>query len=181
MRHFIKRLPLFMMPVRFIPRRRLLRLLLTIMLTSFAIFYFFYVPEDQRDYEEVEPLEYRPNKETPLSVPLHNKTRIHLERAKECRPGWSPRTRGPRKVVDLILFAMDPDKLEVRLRELDPVVDKFIILEAGETFSGLKKPLSFAALKNDPRFKPFMPKIDYRSLDHLEGLHSEISLYIEAY
>ena len=49
----------------------------------------------------------------------------------------------PRKVYDLFLFNTEFDWLEIRLKQLSPYVDHFILLEALETFSGNSKPLYF--------------------------------------
>lgn len=52
---------------------------------------------------------------------------------------YSDRSR-PRKVYDLFLFNTEFDWLEVRINELFPYVDHFILLESLQTFSGNTKP-----------------------------------------
>jgi beta-1,4-mannosyl-glycoprotein beta-1,4-N-acetylglucosaminyltransferase len=47
-------------------------------------------------------------------------------------------------IWDCFMFLHEFDLLEIRLRELEDVVDRFVIVEATETFSGLPKPLYFA-------------------------------------
>lgn len=51
------------------------------------------------------------------------------------------------KVYDLFYYNGEEEVLEARLNILAPYVDKFIICEAKETFSGIKKNLSFKPLK----------------------------------
>ncbi|TPX71383.1 beta-1,4-mannosyl-glycoprotein 4-beta-N-acetylglucosaminyltransferase [Spizellomyces sp. 'palustris'] len=83
---------------------------------------------------------------------------------------WSWRNEGDRvpKVFDAIIFSVELDLLEIRLRELLPVVDKFLILEAESTFTGLPKPLVFQ--QNQERFSFAANKIVHRvtTLPHLE-------------
>lgn len=57
--------------------------------------------------------------------------------------GWIARNnRQPNiKVIDAFLFSLEFDLLEIRLRELWPVVDIFIAMEANRTFNGQSKPL----------------------------------------
>lgn len=61
------------------------------------------------------------------------------------------------KVYDIIPFFNELDVLEIRLNELDPVVDKFIICESHETFGGDQKPYHFD--ENLVRFQKFSKKI----------------------
>lgn len=63
--------------------------------------------------------------------------------------GWSLRSE-PRRVFDAIIFSNELDLLEIRWKELDPYVTKFVILEANTTFTGIPKPLYFA--ENRKRF-----------------------------
>lgn len=52
------------------------------------------------------------------------------------------------------------DLLEIRMNELDPVVDRFYIIESNATFTGLPKETFFAL--NRDRFVKFDKKIHYR-------------------
>jgi beta-1,4-mannosyl-glycoprotein beta-1,4-N-acetylglucosaminyltransferase len=64
-------------------------------------------------------------------------------------------------IIDTTLFYNESDLLEIRLNILDPVVDKFVILEARKTFIGKEKPLNF-----DPiRFAKWKDKIIYHIID----------------
>lgn len=66
------------------------------------------------------------------------------------------RARLPR-VYDCFLFFRELDLLEIRLGELYPVVDAFVIVEARRDFAGNEKPLVFKA--NRSRFARFADKI----------------------
>ena len=61
------------------------------------------------------------------------------------------------KVYDVFTFFNELDLLELRLEMLDPYVDKFVIVECIETFSGKQKPLYFQ--DNKERFSKYLPKI----------------------
>lgn len=60
-------------------------------------------------------------------------------------------------VYDCFQFFNELDILKIRLNVLGPVVDKFVISEATETFSGLKKPLYYE--ENKELFAEFADKI----------------------
>ena len=66
-------------------------------------------------------------------------------------------------IYDCFMFFNELDVLEVRLNELDNVVDKFILVEATKTFTNQDKPLWFE--KNKQRFAPFLDKIDHIIID----------------
>lgn len=61
------------------------------------------------------------------------------------------------KVYDCFPFLNELDILDIRLHEMDPWVDYFVLVESAETFSGKPKPLWFE--ENKDRFEPFLPKI----------------------
>jgi beta-1,4-mannosyl-glycoprotein beta-1,4-N-acetylglucosaminyltransferase len=65
--------------------------------------------------------------------------------------------------LDAFSFFNELDLLEVRLHELDAVVDHFIIVESRVTHSRVPKPLYFE--ENRPRFERFLPKITTVALD----------------
>lgn len=60
-------------------------------------------------------------------------------------------------VYDCFQFFNELDILKIRLNVLSPVVDRFVISEATETFSGLKKPLYYE--ENKEKFAEFSDKI----------------------
>ena len=46
-------------------------------------------------------------------------------------------------IYDCFIFFNELDLLEIRLNELNDIVDKFVIVECTETFSKNKKPLYY--------------------------------------
>jgi len=63
------------------------------------------------------------------------------------------------KVVDCFTFYNELDLLEIRLNELDEVVDNFVIVEAEKTHQNNSKPLYYQEAANDPRFKKWKDRI----------------------
>lgn len=73
------------------------------------------------------------------------------------------------RVFDVFPFYNELDVLEIRLNELADVVDSFIILEAGETYGGGKKPYHlYDAIAHSDRFSKFISKIRLYRLEKLE-------------
>lgn len=72
-------------------------------------------------------------------------------------------TVGENMVYDCFQFFNELDILKIRLEVLSPVVDKFVISEATETFSGLKKPLYYE--ENKELFRKFEDKIIHVVVD----------------
>lgn len=62
-------------------------------------------------------------------------------------------------IYDCFTFFNELDLLEIRLEELYPVVDKFIICESTKTHSGKDKPLRY--LENIDRYSKYQDKINY--------------------
>ncbi|PCH38063.1 glycosyltransferase family 17 protein [Wolfiporia cocos MD-104 SS10] len=77
--------------------------------------------------------------------------------------GWKKRPERAR-VWDATIFSVELDLLEIRLRELYPVVDHFIIVESNTTFTGHTKPLLFAQHRHEPRFAWASDKIIYSAI-----------------
>lgn len=74
------------------------------------------------------------------------------------------------KVYDVFLFNNELEMLEVRLNELDPVVDKFVIVDSPFDHQlRPKKSAIDAQFFKDPRFAPFKDKIVHVSLETLDG------------
>ncbi|KAK0545727.1 hypothetical protein OC846_003013 [Tilletia horrida] len=63
------------------------------------------------------------------------------------------------RLIDATIVSTELDLLEVRLRELEEVVDTFVIVESAKTFMGQPKNLSFA--DNRSRFARWEGKIQY--------------------
>lgn len=66
-------------------------------------------------------------------------------------------------IIDCFTFFNELDLLELRLEELNPIVDKFILVEATKTQSLLDKPLYFEINKN--RYSKFLNKIIHIVVD----------------
>lgn len=66
-------------------------------------------------------------------------------------------------VYDCFQFFNELDILKIRLNVLSPVVDRFVISEATETFSGLEKPLYYE--ENKAMFAGFQDKIIHVVVD----------------
>jgi beta-1,4-mannosyl-glycoprotein beta-1,4-N-acetylglucosaminyltransferase len=67
-------------------------------------------------------------------------------------------------VFDCTMFFNENDLFEIRLNQHWDFVDRFIVVEAGETHTGLKKPFNF----DHKRFRPWASKIEYRTFDSFE-------------
>ncbi|WP_323795465.1 hypothetical protein [Nisaea sp.] len=68
-------------------------------------------------------------------------------------------TRIPMTVYDCFMFNNELDILELRLRELDDVVDRFVLVEAAEAHSGIAKPLHYD--ENKARFARWADRITH--------------------
>lgn len=68
-------------------------------------------------------------------------------------------------IFDCFTFFNELDLLEVRLRELAPVVDAFVLVEATRTHAGKPKPLFFEQSK--ARFAEYLPKIRHIIVDDM--------------
>lgn len=68
-----------------------------------------------------------------------------------------------RRVYDTFMFFKELDLLELRLMELDDIVDVFVIAECDITHSGNPKPLCFE--ENKERFSKWLPKIKHLVVD----------------
>ena len=68
-------------------------------------------------------------------------------------------------LYDAFLFLNELELLEMRLHTLAPHVDRFILVEANQTFSTLSRKEGFVFEKNRDAFRPFLDKIIYVKLD----------------
>ncbi|MEM7212919.1 MAG: hypothetical protein AAF479_13680 [Pseudomonadota bacterium] len=66
-------------------------------------------------------------------------------------------SRTPSRIFDCFPFFMELDLLDLRLRELSPVVHRFVLAESRWDFAGNPKPLYFA--ENRDRFSQFADRI----------------------
>lgn len=72
--------------------------------------------------------------------------------------GWRPRAKRP-LVYSMTAFRNELDMLELRLHELDGVVDYHVVMESTITHSGKPKELVFEQHKGDARFARFADRI----------------------
>lgn len=71
------------------------------------------------------------------------------------------------QVYDCFLFFNELEILKIRLYEMAPLVDKFVLVESRETFRGNPKPLYFE--ENKHLFAEYLPKIIHVVIDeHFE-------------
>ncbi|GJE89070.1 glycosyltransferase family 17 protein [Phanerochaete sordida] len=74
--------------------------------------------------------------------------------------GWAARPADDRPPVwDAVLVSTELDLLEIRMHELRDVVSTFFIVESDRTFTGIPKPLAFAAAR--ARFAAFEDRLVY--------------------
>ena len=66
------------------------------------------------------------------------------------------------KIFDSFLFFQELDLLEIRLKYLYPVVDKFIIVESNQSFTGKAKNYNFEL--NSQRYSKYLDKIIYHKI-----------------
>ena len=79
-------------------------------------------------------------------------------------------------IIDSFLFFQELDLLEIRLKYLYPHVDKFIIVEACQSFNGLKKNYNFE--RNIKRYEKFLDKIYYYKITDFHNNPEELFQYL---
>ena len=87
--------------------------------------------------------------------PLSTTSAVFERNIKLLHKKYPPVKKG--KVFDCFLFYNELEILDIRLHELDSVVDEFILVESTITTTGHPKPLYFA--ENKERFSKFLHKI----------------------
>ncbi len=70
-------------------------------------------------------------------------------------------------LIDCFLFNDEVALLEIRLQLLAPVVDRFVIVFAATTFTGMRKPFGFP--HDNPVVMAYRERIDLVLIDKLEG------------
>lgn len=73
-------------------------------------------------------------------------------------------------LFDCFTFFNELDILDIRLHEMAPVVDRFVLVEARKTFQGADKPLYFQ--ENARLFAPFLDKIEHVIVDFPTSIDS---------
>tara|TARA_B100000242_G_scaffold197188_1_gene142516 strand:- start:694 stop:1692 length:999 start_codon:yes stop_codon:yes gene_type:complete len=79
-------------------------------------------------------------------------------------------------IVDSFLFFNELDLLEIRLEYLYPIVDKFLIVEAGQSFKGNIKKFNFE--DNIKRYSKYLDKIYYFKIKDIYFDEKEFFSYI---
>ncbi|WP_032516496.1 MULTISPECIES: hypothetical protein [Prochlorococcus] len=79
-------------------------------------------------------------------------------------------------IIDSFLFFQELDLLEIRLNYLYEYVDKFVIIEACQTFKGKRKKFNFENHKN--RFKKYSKKIIYYKINDFHHTFEELYRYL---
>lgn len=69
-------------------------------------------------------------------------------------------------IIDIFTYNGEKEVLKLHLNIVDPYVDRFIIVEANQTFTGQPKPLHF--FQQQRYFKPFWRKITYYVINQWE-------------
>lgn len=82
-----------------------------------------------------------------------------------------------KKIIDAFSFCGEFDLLEIRFNILDSLVDRFVIVEGKETFSGQPKPLYWEE-RDKERFKKWESKVVYLVPTH--GENKRIKQLLEA-
>ena len=77
-------------------------------------------------------------------------------------------------IYDIFTFFNELDLLEIRLEILDSVVDKFVLIECTETFSGKPKPLYYN--ENKHLFKKWEHKIIHHVTDYPISGYEDLQL-----
>lgn len=68
-------------------------------------------------------------------------------------------------IWDSFIFFNEFELLELRLNELDGLVDRYVICEATLTHAGKRKPLHYAEHADDPELRPFRARIVHVVVD----------------
>ena len=73
-------------------------------------------------------------------------------------------------IYDCFIFYNELELLEMRLNELDDIIDYFVVVEATQTFQGDEKPLYFK--ENREKFSEFSDKIIYHTVEYPSDLNT---------
>ncbi|KIJ26132.1 glycosyltransferase family 17 protein, partial [Sphaerobolus stellatus SS14] len=126
----------------------------------FILYTLFYLYSNQYQIRNTISYATRPlwdTSEAPQSVITHYHAEgLKIASEQTCSlHDWALRKSNPKtvKVLDAVLVSSEMDLLEIRMHELDAVVDYFLIVENNATFTGLKKERYFA--NNRERFGDF--------------------------
>jgi beta-1,4-mannosyl-glycoprotein beta-1,4-N-acetylglucosaminyltransferase len=146
-----------------IRRQRFLLAFVFVFIFLFSTVVFYYIFRNQYQIQNTISYISRPlwdHNEAPSEVLPHFYSEGMIMDQHTCGlHGWKRRGGVDVKVLDAMLMSTELDLLEIRLNELDHVVDFFFIVESNATFTGLPKETYFE--KNKARFSKFQHKIVY--------------------
>lgn len=144
-----------------VPIRRLLVLVLLLFILTLTLFYGYLYQYQIRNTLSYASRPLWDHDEGPSKVVPHFYSEgLRMDSHTCSLHGWKKRGDEDNvKVLDAILMSTELDLLEIRLNELDPIVDFFLIVESNATFTGLPKDTYFE--KNSARFNKFRDKIVY--------------------
>lgn len=80
--------------------------------------------------------------------------------------------------IEVIFYSGDLKPLKLTLQELNPLVDRFVIIEAKKDERGKQKPRFF--FRQERYVEPFWPKIDYFVVDSMDATE-QINKILEHY
>jgi len=80
-------------------------------------------------------------------------------------------------IYDCFTFFNEFDLLEIRLNILDPIVDKFVLVEATQTHQGKDKPLYFS--ENKKRYEKFLDRIIHVVVDEFPDFEGKAAWVLE--
>ena len=80
-------------------------------------------------------------------------------------------------IIDSFLFFQELDLLEIRLEYLYPIVDKFIIIEARQSFKGNEKNYIFE--QNIDRYQKYLDKIIYNKIEDFHTKYEGLIKFLE--
>ena len=83
------------------------------------------------------------------------------------------------RLFDCFTFFDELDVLELRLKELDNIVDRFVLVEGTRTFSGRPKRLLFQ--ENKQRFRAYLGKIEHVILNDSDFPDGDVSAWDREY
>jgi beta-1,4-mannosyl-glycoprotein beta-1,4-N-acetylglucosaminyltransferase len=141
-----------------------LRTATLVIAAAFTLFLLYQGLRNRHDLQDTfsystRPLWDKPDGPTQLIPHLHAEG-VPADDSNACaRHGWAMRSPAPEALVDVFLFSTELDLLEIRLRELWDVVDRFVLVESTHTLMGEPKNLTFA--ENRAKFAQYESKISY--------------------
>ncbi|KAG0240263.1 hypothetical protein BGW41_007102 [Actinomortierella wolfii] len=82
------------------------------------------------------------------------------------------------RLFDVVLLNSELHWLEIRMNELESVVDTFVIIESEQTFQQHRKPLYFQQALRQPRFARFMDRVLHIVVPNITQTEFERNIHI---